>query len=171
MKAGNETTTTVRSETAHMGWQELLPAGTHRRVLCLDVGDGHATLALAQMYEQVVSVPLLARDATAIADLVDRAGAHQVTVVPTLGSEVEGEFDGLVAVLFGSEHGGAGSSAAAALVREAAARIGEGFVLLGAANVLACTPRIPDLGRPGSRANCRRVGTWACAQLARVAER
>jgi len=139
---------TAHGATAHMGWQELLPAGARGRVLCLDVGNGQATLALAQMYDEVVSVPLQTRDVTALADVVGRASASHVTVLPALRQEFEGAFDGLVAVLFGSECSGARPGAVRALVREAAERIGDGFVVLAAANALACS-RPPGRGFKG----------------------
>lgn len=153
--------TAALSAKGHMGWKELLPAAGRKRILCLDVGNGHATLALAQMYEQVVSVPLAARDAAPIADLVARAGARHVTVVPTLGQGVDGAFDGLVAVLFSSHCSGVGSGAVGELIREAAARIGDGFVLLAALNALACERRS---GR-GSRG----FQTWGARGLERIA--
>lgn len=146
--ANDETRTTVKNPTAHMVWQELLPAGARGSVLCLDVGNGHVTLALAQMYEEVVSVPLLARNVTVINDLVRLSGARHVTVLTTLPQDRDRAFDGLVAVLFGNERSGVGQAAVAALVRQAVGRIGNGFVLLAAANAMAYDRR-PGSGPPG----------------------
>lgn len=161
MKTGRGTTPIALAAMGHMGWKELLPAGSRKRVLCLDVGNGQATLALARICEQVVSLPMLARDVTVITDLVDRADARHVTVVSSLQQVVEGEFDGLVAVLFGGECSRVESRAVRALIRAATERVGSGFVLLGAANVLAYDRR------PGRDPRGFRIwGAWDLERLA-----
>jgi len=150
----------LRNASAHSGWRDLLPARARTRVLCLDVGNGHATLALAQVCKQVVSVPMAVGNVDVITGLVRHA--PNVSVVPTLEQALDGPpFDGLVAVLFGSEHSGLNGRKLLALVREAAGLIGDGFVLLGAPNGLSYNG-FWSSGNRGFR-------TWGAAGLKRVA--
>jgi aminoglycoside phosphotransferase (APT) family kinase protein len=70
--------------------------------------------------------------------LVDRAQLANVTVVPTLAEAFDGNrFDGLVAVLFGNWRSKAQRANVKSLVRAAATRVDDGFVLVAAANALA----------------------------------
>lgn len=153
----------LRKAIAYSGWRDLLPARSRSRVLCLDIGNGHATLALAQTCKHVVSVPMALGDAPVITDLVLHANAPNVTVVPTLQQALDdGEpFDGLVAVLFGSERSGLQAHEVQTLVSEAARHMGSGFVLLAAPNSLAYNQR-RGRGDQGFK-------TWGAAGLQRLA--
>ena len=76
----NEFDSPVRNALEYHGWTLLLPAATEGRVLCLESGSGHAMLALARVFGEVVAVPADVTQAGVLADLARRAGATNVRV-------------------------------------------------------------------------------------------
>ncbi|NKB87485.1 MAG: phosphotransferase [Acidobacteria bacterium] len=125
------------------GWRYLLPAGKRRRVLCLDLGHGAATLALAQSCDEVLSVPLHAEDHEHLARRVRESGASNVRVCESIASAHagSGRIDGLVAILFRCDHAGHRARYARSRLRRAVAKAGDGFVLLGLPNALGYNAR------------------------------
>jgi aminoglycoside phosphotransferase (APT) family kinase protein len=148
----NETDIRLRAVAAHSGWCHLLPARSGQRVLCVDRGDGHATLAVSRRYREVVAVPLDPDDRETIADLVRFAGLHNVEVLPDLEqARDQAPFEGLVAMLVGASRPHGGAEPREHLLQRASQLVAGGFVFLGFSNSHSYQIRRPREAYAGRR--------------------
>ena len=126
------------------GWRYLLPAAGRRRVLCLDIGHGAATLALAQSCQEVISVPLHADDHAHIERRIDQAGVENVRVFRTIAEACasQPDLDGVVTILFRADLAGHRGRHVRAQLRRAASAARDGYLLLGLPNALGYNARL-----------------------------
>lgn len=156
------------------GWKYLLPVGTLGRVACVDGEAARTALALSDLCDEVIAVPLRRRAAIGIRQQVHDAGRTNVKIVDCLSEwcpEANGPLDGLVMTVGGASGLVAGEATPVArdslvetLTRARGALTETGFIFVSATNSLAYN----RFSRPGSaRDTVRTVGGGALTRLVR----
>ena len=159
----------------HDGWKYLLPVGEHGRVACVDGEAARTTLALSDLCDEVIAVPLGPQAAIGIRQQVQAAGCVNVKIVDCLAAwcpDATGPLDGFVMTVGGASglvEGEAESvtrgNLVETLMRVRGALTEVGFIFVSATNLLAYN----GFWRSDSTRNS--VRTFGGAALARLVRR
>ena len=131
---------------SHDGWKYLLPVGANRRVACVDGASARTTLALSDLCDEIIAVPLVPAAAAGIRAQVEAAGCTNIRIAEPVGvwcPDAE-PLDGLVMTVGGAS-GCPGDAPTQVprrhlvdiLRRAHGALTDTGFIFASAANLLA----------------------------------